>query len=149
MKVIFLDFDGIITTVSSEFQIIPKKLEFIKTILDTTGAKIVLTTDWRTYDLQTTLKFIESAGFTLNDYVIDMVDRLWITSTKTNEFIPNVYRGIEIDYWLNTHSVKNFVIIDDMPNMLLDYQSSNTVVINPDYGITKKDVNKIIKILNG
>lgn len=78
-----------------------------------------------------------------------MVDRLWITSTKTNGFIPNVYRGIEIDHWLNTHSVRNFVIVDNMPNMLLDYQSSNTVVINPDYGITRKDVDKIIKILNG
>ena len=36
-----------------------------------------------------------------------------------------------------------------MPDMLLNYQSSNTVVINPDYGITRKDVDEIIKILNG
>lgn len=45
-----------------------------------------------------------------------------------------------------TH-VSNYVIIDDMDNMLPE-QQSHFVQTNPEIGITKEDSEKVIKILN-
>ena len=46
-KIIFLDFDGVITTLKSKWTIDNEKVELVKQICDATGAKIVISSSWR------------------------------------------------------------------------------------------------------
>lgn len=47
MKVIFLDFDGVITTEKSRWCLDKDKMLLLKRIVDATGAKIVISSSWR------------------------------------------------------------------------------------------------------
>lgn len=47
MKVIFLDFDGVITTMKSRWNLCKEKMELVKEIVDKTDAKIVISSSWR------------------------------------------------------------------------------------------------------
>ena len=58
MKAIFLDFDGVITTLESKWRLSPPHMEIVKKIIDKTGAKIVISSSWRYRDVETTLKRI-------------------------------------------------------------------------------------------
>lgn len=57
-KIIFLDFDGVITTVKSNWNLDKEKMELVKQICDATGAKIVISSSWRRYTLEQTLELI-------------------------------------------------------------------------------------------
>ena len=57
-KIIFLDFDGVITTLKSNWAIDDKKVELVKEICDITGAKIVISSSWRRYTLEATIEAI-------------------------------------------------------------------------------------------
>ena len=48
MKVIFLDFDGVITTHDSKWKIDMNKINIINDICDKTDAKIAVSSSWRT-----------------------------------------------------------------------------------------------------
>lgn len=58
-------------------------------------------------------------------------------------------RGMEINEWLTKHGkrVSQYVIIDDMDNMLPE-QQSHFVQTNPEVGITNEDAEKAISTLN-
>ena len=58
-KIIFLDFDGVITTLKSKWTIDNEKVELVKQICDATGAKIVISSSWRRYTLEQTLEQIK------------------------------------------------------------------------------------------
>lgn len=47
MKILFLDFDGVITTYESGWRIDLKKLELVDKIIESTNAKIVVTSSWK------------------------------------------------------------------------------------------------------
>ncbi|MDR1897392.1 MAG: AAA family ATPase, partial [Prevotellaceae bacterium] len=81
----------------------------LKRILDTTGAKIVISSDWRdkTIDRMVDLCKIHD----LDGYIID---------ATTKEPVEDVrylrYRAKEIQLYVDTHpSIKNYVAIDDIP----------------------------------
>lgn len=46
MKVIFLDFDGVITTLESKWELDINKQKLIKDICDKTNSKIVISSSW-------------------------------------------------------------------------------------------------------
>lgn len=62
MKVIFLDFDGVITTMKSHWNLCKEKMELVKEIVDKTGAKIVISSSWRHSTLESTLDYITTLG---------------------------------------------------------------------------------------
>ena len=49
MKVIFLDFDGVITTPETKWNIGLVYVKRIKQICDATGAKLVISSSWQRY----------------------------------------------------------------------------------------------------
>ena len=73
------------------------------------------------------------------------------------EFYDDVDRGYEIQGWIDTHEIDNYVILDDDNNML-DTQRNNFVrtsenthhddCIGIGYGLTKICAGKAIEILN-
>lgn len=111
MKVIFLDVDGVLNSdeyfdriqnldiegIESEIDI--NKVKLLKKAVDTTGAKVVLSSSWRYTKNALALKKL------LADYGIRITDSTPVVENK---------RGLEIKKWLeNNDNVEDFVILDD------------------------------------
>lgn len=134
MKIIFLDFDGVIVTAHTRYHSgDPYCVHLLNRVIKKTEAKIVVSSSWRVgctvEELQTELK-----GWGVDGEVID----------KTPH-IHRVIRGLEIDQWLREHpDVKSYVILDDdadmLPNQLLVKTSST-------HGMDYVDAEKAIQIL--
>lgn len=85
MKVIFLDFDGVITTMKSRWNLCKEKMELVKEIVDKTDAKIVISSSWRHSTLESTLDYITTLGnafvhnvtFLMPENVVGVTDRIY------------------------------------------------------------------------
>ena len=84
MKIIFLDFDGVITTLKSNWAIDNEKVELVKQICDATGAKIVISSSWRRYTLEQTLEKITNQEkvyghnpFPYPEYIVGITSRMY------------------------------------------------------------------------
>ena len=145
MKVIFLDFDGVIT-IPPKWHIRPEKIKWIKKIVDETGAKIVVSSSWRMSTVEKTKEIIldRPKRCPQNKMLYWLVDNLYdVTHTYKSP------RGEEIKDWLNDHlEVENYVIIDDDGDML-DEQIYHFVQTNYEHGIGESEAIYAIKILNG
>jgi hypothetical protein len=162
MKVIFLDIDGVLNTgiyathffeICKHFDLTrkaakdirhglrdqfgshfdPRPVNLLKYIIEKTDAKIVVSSTWRSSGLETMKLMWEMRD--LPGEVIDITSYL------------NTDRGEEIEAWLKENNVDSYVIIDDDKDMLPE-QLLNFVQVDGEYGITLKDAEKIIEILN-
>lgn len=147
MKVIFLDFDGVLNF-AEYFQSKEIDMPFLddgcmnnlERIVNETGAEIVLTTTWREYWDR---KKCEIQGEEINrifsKYGMSIYDKT-----------PDVCffdRGAEISLWLleNEDDV-SFVVIDDMD--IEGIPSRYVVKTDERQGLTLADAQKAIEILN-
>ena len=152
-KYIFLDIDGVLNcnnTTDDCFGMIGIEDRLVKklsTIVNATGAEIVLTSTWRDYWELTEKESQDPEGTYLDEKLLKQGLRI---SGKTD---PDwLYkRGKGIVEWLKVKNVESFVILDDEPH---DYKEVNleqhwiqTYDVN-DGGITDEDVVKAIKILS-
>jgi len=156
MKVIFLDFDGVITIPDIKWNISLPHIKRVKRICDETGAKLVISSSWQRYGhegenreervknwldgiLMKNIKGPIKKFF--KDYTYDMSGRFY------NEF--GNMRGSDIKSWLvRNPEVDDYVIIDDESDML-DEQIFNFVQTDMAFGIQDKEVKLCIDILNG
>lgn len=162
MKVIMLDIDGVLNVCSQEFdkygQIFHSHLvENLKTIIDVTGAKIVISSSWRYSGLKVMQQMWKDRE--LPGEVIDITpNEIDVVKTGLCEFYDMVCRGDEIQLWLNNHpEITNYCIIDDDDDML-ESQLSNYVktsgnirhkgCIDIGYGLTQECAMMVIDILN-
>lgn len=147
MKVIFLDFDGVLNSAKylaacGEFGVVidPARMVFLKRIVDATAAKIVLTTSWREYwsagTEDPTGKKIREI---FRSYDLQIFDKTPMLHTRREE---------EIRAWLTGHpEVENFVVLDDR---LLggDFLSGHFVKTSNHFdGLDAEDAEKAISIL--
>lgn len=158
MKVIFLDFDGVITIPDTKWNISLEHIKRVKDICDKTSAKLVISSSWQRYGrkgesrkervanwlngpLMKDIKDIkEPIKKFFEDYTYDMSGRFY------NEF-GNV-RGSDIKSWLvRNPDVDNYVIIDDEGDML-DEQLFNFVQTDWSFGIQDREVQLAIDVLN-
>ena len=142
MKVIFLDFDGVIT-IPPKWELNIDKISLIKKIVDETDAKIVVSSSWR-YGLERNFTHILENDPT-NETIIWLRDNIF-------DITPTVGlgegRGGEIQLWLNDNrEVDNYVILDDDSDMW-DSQLFHFVQTNYEFGITESEATYAIKILN-
>lgn len=154
MKVIFLDIDGVLSPThymnslykmwKASFNEIKSHDEYgqlffyqncdaLKKIIDETGAKIVISSAWR---LEGEAKMKE----------------MWADRNLAGEIIGitlvGANRGVEISQWINCNDFQgNYVIIDDLKLMLKE-QEPFFVNTNGFVGLTMKDAEKAIQILN-
>lgn len=141
MKIIFLDFDGVVSTYEKRWHLDPAKLTLVNTIVWQTGARIVVTSSWK-------------VGSRKADDFKEQLLGSFLVDDKTNEafkqFVKNIYditdskgpdRGSEIQRWLdaNQKDVENYVILDDDSDML-DGQLFNFVQTDGYEGITEREV---------
>ena len=156
MKVIFLDIDGVLNDNFTQSKIFgydfvdDDKVERLKTIIDATGAKVVLSSTWRDgwYDWDNGRKTMSSEMFIelekkLRDFGIELFD-------KTPMFKGHLsVRGQEIRYWLEhqTEEIESFVILEDWEN-LFPYNDDNIVWTDIDEGLTEECMELAIDKLN-
>ena len=156
MKIIFLDFDGVITTPETKWNIGLVYIKRIKKICDETGAKIVISSSWQRYSkdketreerIKNWLEGILMKGYNgairqfFEKYTYDMSGRFY------GEYGPN--RGADIKSWLTRHpEVDKYVIIDDEDDML-DEQLYNFIQTDWVFGIQDREVKLAIDVLNG
>lgn len=142
MKILFLDFDGVITTPFSRGKIIPEKVRLIGRILDETGAKIVVTSSWM-HGYSETEPFKEGLRKRCPEGMETIIDNIiGITDGMGS------WRGDEIQRWLDEHETGSFAILDDDSDFHED-QLFNFVQTDTYEGITEREVKLCISVLNG
>lgn len=116
MKVIFLDFDGVLNSEKyvqncGEYGVVidPTRMLLLKQVIDASDANIVLSTSWREHwekkssECSATGKQIDAI---FAEYGLSIFD-------KTPKL--HLRRELEIKHWINEHSnIDNFVVLDDM-----------------------------------
>ena len=153
MKVIFLDFDGVMNTIyyehilskegklnSDPFGAIfdPECVKNLGFIIEKTGADIVVSSSWKY--LMTYKDFLDMwEARNLPGFVTDV--------TPTPKIRRN--RGDEIDAWLNECQEEcQYVIIDDLDaRNFNEHQLPNLLVVNPFNGLDREIAEKAIQIL--
>lgn len=141
----------------SHWNLCKEKMELVKEIVDKTGAKIVISSSWRHSTLESTLDYITTLGnafvhnvtFLMPEDVIGVTDRIYYYKCSDKEkHEHHVCRGVEIEHYLYEHpEIKNYVILDDDSDMLFS-QRKHFVKTDTLRGISKKNVETAIKILN-
>ena len=160
MKVIFLDIDGVLNVYCQSrdkfgCNFHQHFIDNLKTIVDKTGAKLVISSSWRVDGIDTMRAMWDFRK--LPGVIIDITPDLYFTYSGPDGD-DDYNRGDEIQLWLDSHpDVTNYVILDD-DNDMLSNQKDNFVQTNrnlkhPDcvdrgYGLTKICSDKAIKILN-
>lgn len=129
MKILFLDFDGVLNSAQHPalppgggmMGIAPEHVAVLNAVVEDTGAKVVVSSTWRlgrdALDLQTLL---EGAGFT--GYVIGRTPDL---TRRAGALYAAVQRGHEIQAWMDAWSatmcddepIESFAIVDDDDDM--------------------------------
>lgn len=154
-KILFLDFDGVITTEKSRYHLDKQCCDRIQKIVDATGCKIVVTSSWRCGSLEQTMKYFESE-FKLKDGlipfwpkwfddIVDVTKRIYTREEKSH----HVVRGYEIYRWIHEQDTEFiYCILDDDSDMLL-WQKDNFVQTDSYIGLTDKEMSLAIEILNG
>lgn len=146
MKVLFLDVDGVLNKANTK-ENTATGYDFVedvfvrrlKDIVDQTGCKIVLSSDWR-YDAHTEL----------NPELDELEDKLAEYGLVLYSFTPiiNNHRGREIQSWLDAHTgVSSFVILDDRGDM--EPNEERLVRTLFSHGLTEENKREAIKVLNG
>ena len=144
-KVIFLDFDGVITVLETRWEPSEEHMRRVKRICDETGAKIVISSSWRWYSLDETFKRIYKRCPEINENHFLLNKDLCVGVTRR---IGPGGRGDEIKDWLSEHpDVKKFVILDDDSFDMLPEQKPFLINTAWNIGIQDEDVEKAIKIL--
>lgn len=149
LNIIFLDIDGVLNNKSTDeyaptgcIGIMDEKVELLQQLIGRTGAKVVLSSDWRLDKDKNTKDYVYLTN-KLNNYNIKIFD-----------ITPDIRwseRGNEILEWLNVHKVDGWVVLDDIdfsgfynPEIL-----PHVIITNPEVGLQQSDINLATKIICG
>ena len=156
MRIIFLDIDGVLNSWASFYKITTEKLQLLNSLIEQTGAKIVISSSWRigSEDVKDFVeKNFKKSNFRLDNFK-DTTNRECIENIFYNDNIIGLTdtfgpsRGDEIKRWLDNHSddVESYVIFDDDSDML-DEQLEHLVQTDTYYGITDREIHLATLIL--
>ena len=150
-KIIFLDMDGVMNSfLDYEMKlyekcvhpISPRAMKYLNSMIEQTGAKVVLSSVWRGhYDKP-------------EEFNEEMKEHGFIG--ECIDFTPhsrNGIRGGEIHDWMkkyerNGNKIISYLILDDDSDMML-WQKDNFINVDNSVGLTSNNVYKGVWILNG
>ena len=163
MKIIFLDFDGVLNHQAfyikrhaagksnedhpySEF--CPEAMENLNDLIEQTGAKIVVSSTWRKGETVESLRnLLNTVGF--KGEIIGKTPDL-------RNLGDSIFRGNEIHKWMSDnrdllgrelHKYREYVILDDDSDMLY-WQRNNFILVDRFVGLTQGVVYRAEQILN-
>lgn len=149
MKIIFLDFDGVLKNAAAASQdnyLDIKCVQRLQEIVDVTGAKIVFSTSWRLgVPFIKLISMLSQMGLNAE---FAGVTPILMDSTQNRRGIPHaIDRWQEIEAWLNAMNGKidSFLILEDHEDMT--QFASNAIMTNPKIGLVDDDVQRAITIL--
>lgn len=154
MKIIFLDFDGVMDTAYYDHVLSkegrpghdkygtvfdPNCIRNLKYIIDHTGADIVVSSSW---------KYLMDYGDFLEMWKARNLPGFVTDVTPTPKGCRN--RGDEIDAWIEDCPTEcQYVIIDDLDAQNFnEHQIPRLLVVNPFYGIDEEIAKRAIYLLN-
>lgn len=121
MKVIFLDIDGVLN--SNDWyvktrgiggynggDVDPKCIELINDLIDATGAKIIMSSSWRS-DYENSCEYLYDNGLYC-DAIIGKTPHFCYTC-QNDDIRSTLCRGNEIQYVLESKDITSYVIFDD------------------------------------
>ncbi|MBR4829103.1 MAG: hypothetical protein IKZ92_04800 [Muribaculaceae bacterium] len=167
-KFLFLDFDGVLNTLRyakmlrkdgidlyDEYGAMfdPNTTSNLKSIIEQTNCKIVLSTSWRNEGLLRMRSLWKDRN--LPGEIFSMTPILLSTTYQDSQngemfCIPELNaKALEINAWLQQYTTNsfNYVIIDD-ENVFFQNQQEHLVLTNEYDGLTVDKANRAIKILN-
>lgn len=158
MKLIFLDVDGVLNSLSTKEKlegytfVSDELIARLKQIVEATDAKIVLSSTWRrgwhcqehvadpnAQDLQD-IRMFEALKAKLQDFDLELM-------SYTDDFRR---RGQEIDAWLKAwdgESIESYVILDDLGGTEMRPHCRRLIQTSMSVGLTEKHVQKAIRML--
>jgi hypothetical protein len=129
MKILFLDFDGVLMLPNqNKFNI--NAINNLRDILAKTNCKIVLSSSWRISD-----RYIDDIKQANPDSDLNWVSNI---IDVTPDLFP-LSRVDEINHWLSLNPVDGYAIVDD-----LKLKTDNFVKTNPRLGLDSKIKDKLI-----
>ena len=146
-KIIFLDVDGVLNDAhtkdnapSGAVGVSYGKIMLVKKIIDSTGAKVVLSSDWRCCNRETDKDFRYLKG------------SLHLCGVEFYDFTPDISpskRGLEILHWMGDKEIDSWVVIDDIEfgDFYRKEFNNHLVITDPSDGLTENDAMKAINIL--
>jgi hypothetical protein len=154
MKIIFLDIDGVLNSDTTECGAEGYRLDAaaalrLNSIVQQTGARIVVTSDWRRYyGLPRCIEILCAHGLCAE--IIDATPNLEKRNTlEDDDFDAPEYferlRRSEIEAWLGAHEVECFVVLDDLAVFERDHP--NMVQTNASTGLTELEATRAVEIL--
>jgi len=147
-KIIFLDFDGVITTWDTNFRLNKDKLVLLGKIIEATDCSLIISSSWRSYDVSSTIeKLSDEMDYYNNHMKFPFCDRIIGITDRLRRFSSDC-RGTEIKKWIEANKYKGkYAILDDDRDML---EEQLPFFINTDqmYGLSEENVKKAINILN-
>jgi len=144
MKIIFLDFDGVINNWHSFDEIDPENIKYLLTIINSTNAKVVVTSSRKyIFQLDKKVKFKETSCYkyiqTLLSYGIEIYGITPYVNGK---------RELEINEYLKEHpEIEQFLILDD--DSVIESLKDHQVFLDLYKGICEEHIEPSINILNG
>jgi len=153
-KIIFLDIDGVLCVfpewqnswVDNEKNLFSEPLiKNLKTILDATGAKIVISSSWRLHKKSLLYLYnqLEKCGI-LRSYIVGQTDDL---SKHIRFSFYTELRWLEIKDYIDKNKIEKYIIIDDYD--LEKYDKLHLVRTKRYMGLTAVLTNVCIKKLVG
>lgn len=151
MKVIFLDVDGVLNNETTKavapsgyMGVMDSKVKLLKKIVDATGAKVVLSSDWRICDRNHDKDF---------KYLLNKLK--YKGNIAIYDFTPDLSvfdRGHEIRDWIKRNqTTKEYVVLDDIefPDFYDGDFFNHVIITDYEIGLSQDDVDQAINILNG
>lgn len=153
MKVVFLDFDGVISTFEKRWSLDSEKLILLKQIVDNTNCVFVISSSWKVgyKDVEHFCEKLRShpkIKNRLKENEMSLVEWLCDNTFDITDSDGST-RGDEIQRWLDSHkdNIESYVILDDDSDML-ESQLCNFIQTDTFEGITSREVKLCIKLLN-
>ena len=167
-KIIFLDFDGVITTMASRYALDRYKCDLLQQVIDRTGAKIVVSSSWREGSAEETIAELRNVPTCFKKFVPSWVEEIVGVTIRAYRYIREgvhlgIPRGVEIKQWIDTHLHRDkegkyerkqvgvdfqYVILDDDSDMLLEH-ADHFIHTDGYLGMSQDDAIRAVCILNG
>lgn len=159
MKVIFLDFDGVVNSQNGDIVRLkdsglsggfyqPELIDNVNRVLEAVPeAKIVVSSTWR---LGKTVEELQEVcdAMGLKGEVVGKTISLGTYSVRGNEILAFIKDNKDLLGYEYSYYYKSYVIIDDDSDMLLP-QAKNFIQVDNEYGFTVVDAHRAISILKG
>ncbi len=144
MKVIFLDFDGVITSAYKNLEVDDLCIAILKYIVAKTEAKIVVTASAKESVQVYGVPFENSNLY--NVYLKKLEQYNLFPYDYTSYIGSN--RSLEIKDYLNRHpEITQYLILDDVP--VSNLCNGHLVLLDEGWGLSLKDIRNSLAILRG